>query len=127
MQTSRVPAIRVLAGVAGAAALMYALQRRKRHGRRTMEIRESVTVDAPPGRVYTFLTEWEQWPQWMSHVREVTPRGRVGGRERTHWVVDGPLGVPVSWDAITTSLVPNEEIAWETVPGTVVEHAGVIR
>ena len=51
----------------------------------------------------------------------------IRGRERTHWIVDGPLGVPVSWDAITTGIVPNEEIAWKTEEGAAVAHAGVIR
>ena len=63
----------------------------------------------------------------MPHVREVTNRGMTNGRERTHWVVDGPLGVPVAWDAVTTKLVPDEEIAWKSVEGAAVEQAGVIR
>ena len=147
---------RLLTSLAGAAGLLYALRRRDQlgtviglaglvllaggattsrlkrlvgvaGGRRAVDIQKTITIEAPPARVYAFLTEWEQWPQWMSHVREVTPRGTVDGCERTHWVVDGPLGVPVSWDAITSNLVSNEEIGWQTVPGAAVEHAGVIR
>ena len=65
--------------------------------------------------------------EWMPHVREVTNRGMTNGRERTHWVVDGPLGVPVAWDAVTTQLVPDQEIAWKSVEGAAVGHAGVLR
>jgi uncharacterized membrane protein len=155
-QDAWVPATRVVAGILGATAAVYGLRRRDRLGAavglagvvllvrgaantrlgqlvpvpervRNVEIEETIVIDAPVARVYAFLTEWERWPQWMSHVREVSPRGKQDGRERTHWIVDGPLGVPVSWDAVTTSLVPNEEIAWETIPGAAVEHAGVIR
>lgn len=96
-------------------------------GRRAVDLQKTVTIHAPADRVFAFLTEWERWPQWMSHVREVSGRGTVRGRERTHWVVDGPLGVPVRWDAITTQIVPNEEIAWKTEDGAAVAHAGVIR
>ena len=96
-------------------------------GRRAIDLQKTVTIHAPADRVFAFLTEWERWPQWMSHVREVRGRGTVRGRERTHWIVDGPLGVPVSWDAITTGIVPNEEIAWKTEEGAAVAHAGVIR
>jgi uncharacterized membrane protein len=96
-------------------------------GRRAVDLQKTVTIHAPADRVFAFLTEWERWPQWMSHVREVSGRGTVRGRERTHWVVDGPLGVPVRWDAITTGIVPNEEIAWKTEDGAAVAHAGVIR
>jgi uncharacterized membrane protein len=150
------PAVRLLTGTAAAAAVLYALRRRDRlasgvglagltllarsatntpvrrlvgagTGRRSVDIRKAVTIDAPPARVYAFLTEWEQWPQWMSHVREVTQRGTLAGLPLTHWVVDGPLGVPVSWDAVTTVLSSNEEIAWKTVGPAAVQHAGVIR
>lgn len=96
-------------------------------GHRAVDLQKTVTIHAPADRVFAFVTEWERWPQWMSHVREVSGRGTVRGRERTHWVVDGPLGVPVSWDAITTGIVPNEEIAWKTEDGAAVAHAGVIR
>jgi len=97
-------------------------------GRKAVDVRKTITVGAPVGRVYAFLTEWERWPQWMSHVREVTTRGTAdGGGERTHWVVDGPLGVPVAWDAVTTQLVPDQEIAWKSVEGAAVGHAGVLR
>jgi uncharacterized membrane protein len=95
-------------------------------GHRAVEIRRAIRIRAPVDRVYAALTEWERWPHWMSHVREVTTFGTIGGRERSHWVVDGPLGEPVSWDATTTSLVPNREIAWKTDEGAAVEHAGVI-
>ncbi|HEX6615034.1 MAG TPA: SRPBCC family protein [Gemmatimonadales bacterium] len=96
-------------------------------GRRAVDLQKTITIHAPADRVFAFLTEWERWPQWMSHVREVSGRGTVRGRERTHWVVDGPLGVPVRWDAITTGIVPNEEIAWKTEDGAAVAHAGMIR
>ena len=90
-------------------------------------VQKTITIDAPISRVYTYLTEWERWPQWMTHVRAVTSRGTDDGAERTHWSVDGPLGVPVTWDAVTTRLVPEQEIAWESVEGSAVKHTGVIR
>jgi uncharacterized membrane protein len=42
-------------------------------------------------------------------------------------VVSGPASTPVEWDAIVTSRVPNEEIRWRTVDGSVVEHGGTVR
>jgi len=64
----------------------------------------------------------------MSHVRSVTSSGRShGGQQQTHWVVDGPAGASVSWDAVTTLFIPNELIAWKTVDGSAIQHAGRIR
>ncbi|HET8622957.1 MAG TPA: SRPBCC family protein, partial [Gemmatimonadales bacterium] len=155
-QENWAPATRVWTTLAGATALWWAARRRdapatliglagltllargatntpvKRlvgvgSGRRAVDIQKSITIDASPAQVFAFLTEWEEWPRWMSHIREVRVDDRFGEPVRTHWVVDGPLGVPVSWDAITTHLVPNEEIGWETVPGAAVRHSGIIR
>jgi uncharacterized membrane protein len=92
-------------------------------GRRAVDVQKAITVQAPIERVFAFFTQWENFPQWMSHVREV--RGAMEGR--THWVVDGPAGTTVAWDAITTDLIPNERIAWKTVEGAPIEHSGVIR
>ena len=155
-QENWAPAVRALTAGAGTAVLIWALRRRDLAagligvgalsllargatniplrrltgvgaGRRAVDVQKSITINAPPARVFAFLTEWEEWPRWMSHVREVRAEGSRGEGEGTHWVVDGPLGVPVAWDAVTTRLVPNEEIAWKTVPGAAVQHAGTIR
>jgi hypothetical protein len=40
--------------------------------------------------------------------------------------VAGPAGIPVEWDAVITALVPNQLLAWKTVPGEAVRHAGVV-
>lgn len=96
-------------------------------GRRAIDVQKSITVQAPVERVFAFFTEWENWPRWMSHVREVRSSDALPGEDRTHWVVDGPAGTTVSWDAITTALVPNEQIAWKSIEGGPIEHAGVIR
>src|SRR5690606_12153905 len=77
-------------------------------GRRSVDIRKTITFGAPVERVFEYFSNWENWPAWMTHVREVRRTGTVGGDERTHWVVDGPGGLAISWDAITTKLVPNE-------------------
>ncbi len=59
----------------------------------------------------------------MSHVREVR---KVDDR-RYHWVVDGPAGAHVGWDAEVTAEVPDELIAWRTVEGAPVRSAGVVQ
>jgi uncharacterized membrane protein len=104
---------------AGAVAVWIAL--RARPG--GMEIIRSVTVDAPIDRVFEAWSNFEGFPRFMAHVREV----RRTGPDRTHWVVAGPAGVPVEWDAITTERVVDEAIAWQTVEGAVVDHAGAVR
>jgi uncharacterized membrane protein len=94
-----------------------------RERRRTVDIQKTLFIDAPSDRVYGFWTDYENFPLFMSNVREVRDLG--GGR--SHWVVRGPGGVPIEWDAVLTEQVPGELIAWRSRPGSMLENAGAVR
>jgi uncharacterized membrane protein len=96
-------------------------------GGRAVTVRTAITIAAPIDDVFNWLAAWERWPHWMSHVRKVRSHegsGAVG--ERTHWLVDGPGGTTVEWDAETMRFVPPTLIAWRTVEGSPVAHAGML-
>jgi uncharacterized membrane protein len=59
----------------------------------------------------------------MSNIEEI----RDLGNGQSHWVVKGPAGTTVEWDATLTEVVPNEMIAWRTQPGATVDNAGVVQ
>jgi len=92
-------------------------------GRRGIDVHKTIHVNAPVEQVFETLARYESFPQFMTNVREV--RLREDGV--SHWVVAGPGGIPVEWDAVTTRMEPNRLLSWETVPGSTVEHAGTIR
>jgi uncharacterized membrane protein len=94
-----------------------------RERRRTVDIQKTLFVGAPVDRVYDFWTDYENFPLFMSNVREVQDLG--GGRSR--WVVKGPGGVPIEWDSVLTEQVPGETLAWRSRPGSMLENAGVVR
>jgi uncharacterized membrane protein len=94
-----------------------------RERRRTVDIQKTLFVGAPVERVYGFWTDYENFPRFMSNVREVRDLG--GGR--SHWVVSGPGGVPIEWDSVLTEQVPGESIAWRSRPGSMLENAGAVR
>jgi uncharacterized membrane protein len=94
-------------------------------GRRAVDLQKTIAIDAPVGEVYAFWTEYENFPHFMSRVLNVRPSERHP--RQSHWTVAGPAGMPVSFDAEITRLVPNHEIAWRTVPGSPVAHAGIVR
>lgn len=85
-------------------------------------IQKTLRVYAELDEVYSCWRQIENFPQFMSHVREV----RKLSDTLYHWVVDGPAGIPVEWDAELTADVPGELIAWRTVPGSVVHSSGVV-
>ncbi len=93
-------------------------------GRRGVDLEKTITIDAPTADVFAFWQHYENFPKFMSHVREVRA-GEIDGR--SYWVVDGPAGVPISFEAETTRVVPNELIAWKSVEGSSVAHAGTVR
>ncbi len=92
-------------------------------GDRGISIQNAINIAGPLDEVFAFFTNYENFPHFMSHVREV----RATGDETSHWVVDGPAGVPVEWDAVLTDLEPNDVLGWASVPGSVVQNAGAIR
>jgi len=92
-------------------------------GPRAVEIQKTIHVDAPVQDVYAFWAFYESFPRFMSHVREV--RRMEDGRSR--WTVDGPAGVPLEFDVQLTEARLNEALAWKTLPGTPIEHAGIVR
>jgi uncharacterized membrane protein len=149
MRTSWSPTARLLAGVSGTGLALYGVGRRGLVGLATgvsgvglvargvtnlemrrllglgpqrplVTVRKSLNVQAPRARVYEFWNAIERFPTFMRNVLDVRDLG--GGRSR--WTVAGPAGAPVEWEAVITKRVPNEELAWETVPGSIVEHSG---
>jgi len=151
MQENWSPTSRLLAGAAGGALAVYGLSRRdpislslgaigigliargvtnlemKRlvglgAGRQAVEIQKTINIAAPVEQVYDFWKNFENFPSVMSNVQEV----RDNGNGTSHWVVAGPMGVTVEWDAVITRDVPNELLAWKSVEGASVESAGIV-
>jgi uncharacterized membrane protein len=94
-------------------------------GRRAIELQKVLHVNAPVEEVFTLWTQYENFPRFMSHVREVRATDPKEGRSL--WIVEGPAGVPVRWEAVLTDIVANKLIAWKTVPGAFIQHAGLVR
>jgi uncharacterized membrane protein len=93
-------------------------------GRRAVDLQKTIHIDAPVDTVYAFWSNYENFPKFMTHVREVRPTAEPG---RSHWTVSGPAGTAIEWDADVTERIPSEVFAWKTVPGSAVQHAGLVR
>jgi len=91
--------------------------------RPAVELQKCIDVAAPVEQVFETFSQLERFPEFMTHVHEV----RVRGDGTSQWTVEGPAGRAISWEAVTTRLEPNRLIAWRTLPGSSVEHAGLLR
>ena len=85
-------------------------------------VESSVVVEAPVSRVYEYWSDLENLPNFMTNVEEV----RATGPDRTHWVIKGPLGAKMEFDAETTQEEENRALGWNSVDGNV-ETSGQVR
>lgn len=91
-------------------------------GYRAVDIKKTINIAAPVEKVFAFWENVENLPKFMRNVRQIQRKGD----DLSHWVVAGPAGIPVEWDAVRTQRVPNKILAWKTLPGSIVDHAGII-
>jgi uncharacterized membrane protein len=92
--------------------------------RRTDEskIEQSVVITRPRDELFRFWRNLENLPRFMDHLQSVT----VLDDRHSQWVVKGPGGMRLEWDAEITHEVENELIAWRSLPGSDLEHRGAV-
>lgn len=88
-----------------------------------VQITKSINIDASPEELYRFWQNFENFPRFMSNVKEIR---RLSG-DVSHWVVEGPAGTTVEWDALTTEQEPNQRISWESTSDSTVKSMGSVR
>jgi uncharacterized membrane protein len=145
------PTARLLAGAAGGALALYGVRRRGMTGTalelaglsllargltnldmrdlvgysggRGISVQETISIQAPVERVYAVWSDHENFPHFMSRVREV----KHLGDGRYHWTVLGPAGMPFAWEGSITKQVPNQLLEFKSVPGAVIDQHGIVR
>jgi uncharacterized membrane protein len=87
-----------------------------------MDVNEQVFINKKPEEVYKLWRNLEGLPLILSNVRSVTESsGKV-----SHWVVKGPLGSDIEWDAEVTTDEPGKLLAWNTVGDPDVKCTGTV-
>jgi uncharacterized membrane protein len=90
-------------------------------GQRT-KVEQSVTINRPVLEVYRFWRNFENLPRFMDHLEAVT----VIDDTRSHWVAKGPAGTRLEWFADIDNEIDDELIAWRSLPGSEINHAGSV-
>ena len=88
-----------------------------------VRVRKAINIDAPVDQVYGLWSNFENFPKFMANIEQIKDMGNG----RSHWVVKGPAGTKVEFDAVVTENKPNELIAWETMEDSTVKHRGQVR
>jgi uncharacterized membrane protein len=83
---------------------------------------KSITVGAPLPDVFEAWADFERFPTFMKDIQSVEKRPDGS----THWVMDGPLGKKLEWDAETTTFEPGKRIAWRSREGSTIKTSGQV-
>src|SRR5579875_1952921 len=71
----------------------------------------SVLVNAPVHQVYALFTHFNDFPKFMSFVKEVT----YYDDQRSHWVAD--VVGRHEWDAVNEGWIPDRQVGWRSTNG----------
>lgn len=88
-----------------------------------IKFKYSSTVRQRPELVYQFWRKLDNLPRFLRHVESV----EVLDERRSRWRARGPASTTLGWDAEIINDVRDELIAWRTLPGSDVAHAGSVR
>lgn len=152
MQDTWPPALRAVAAVGGGALGLYGIIRRtptaaaaatvglgliarsvgnqrlsrltssRRSDSGTVDLHNTIYIEAAPERVFDIWSRVENFPRFMSNVKEVHDLGNG----RSHWVVSGPAGTQVEWDSVISESTRPSILSWNSEPASTVQHTGTI-
>ena len=82
----------------------------------------SITVMAGVADVYRIWSNFEFFPRFMHDIKSVT----MLDARTSHWVMRGPLGTNIEWDAETTRQEENQRLAWNSKDNSAVKTSGQV-
>lgn len=86
-----------------------------------IDIEKTINVNASLDEVFAYWSHPENFPEFMTHVRDV----RRMGDGLYRWKVGGPAGLLIEWNAAITELEFNKTLAWKSLPGSIIGQRGV--
>ena len=79
----------------------------------------SVSIHAPVRQVYQLFSHFNDFPRFMSYVKEVT----YYDDQRSHWVAD--VVGRHEWDAVNENWIQDRQIGWRSTDG--LENSGLVK
>lgn len=88
-----------------------------------IDLSASIIIARPRNELFEFWRDAANLPLVMRHLVSVVETGNGV----THWVARGLQGAGIEWDARMIDEEPDELLAWQSLPGGDIEHAGSVR
>lgn len=92
-------------------------------GDSAIRVNKAINIFAPVDEIYRFWRNFENFPLFMSHVKEIAVRDD----DVSTWKVAGPAGTTAEFQSRITQDIPNDVISWETLPDSQVHSSGFVR
>lgn len=88
-----------------------------------IDLNKTIYIEAAPERVFDIWSRVENFPRFMSNVKEV----KDIGNGRSHWTVSGPAGTQVEWNSVISESIRPTVLSWNSEPDSTVQHTGTVR
>jgi len=85
-------------------------------------ITKAIVINRSAEEIYRFWQDISNFPRFMYHLQSV----RETGPNRSHWIANAPAGQVVEWESEIVEDIPNQRIAWKSLPGAQVPNAGAV-
>ena len=92
-------------------------------GSRGVHVYESITINRPPGELFSFWRDFSNLPRFMEHLDNV----QVLSPTRSVWTAKAPVGMRVRWEAKVINEIEGELIGWQSTENADVATAGSVR
>ena len=87
-----------------------------------IKVERSIAINQSPENLYRFWRDLENLPRFMSQVESVNQVDEI----RSHWKVTSLAGATLEWDAEIINDLPSELLAWRSLQGADIDHAGSV-
>lgn len=112
----------IAAADVGASLRHMASSRARASGPAEAYLERSIVVNKSPQECYAFWRDVGNLPRFTPMLRSVVALDD----RRSHWVLAGPAGRTLEWDSEITMDKPGERLAWHSLEGSRLTHAGAV-
>ena len=89
----------------------------------SIRLKRAIRVNAPIDDVYDFLSQFMNYPRFMSYVQNVEVNDHGGLR----WTMQGPAGLTFHWNTSLGKMILNQAISWKSSLNSLIRNSGDIR
>jgi uncharacterized membrane protein len=82
----------------------------------------AVTINENKENLYRFWRDFRNLPKFMEKIESV----QILDDKRSHWSAKAARGKTIEWDSEVYNEIPNELIAWRSLPGSEFKNAGTV-